>query len=206
MITRLAQQLSKQENYKILSGSIIPRPVAFVTTMEEEHGIINAAPFSFFNVVSSDPPCLMLSVGRKQGEMKDTARNAVAFQELVIHLTTEAIVEEVNKTAAPLASSISELSLTELQTVPSQLVKVPGIADALMRMECQLMQHIPVHNDAGEITTDLFLCRVLCYHLHEDVYDPVSGYVNDERIQAVARLAGNFYAKLGDRFTLERPL
>lgn len=205
MIKLLSEQLTAQEHYKLLSGAIVPRPIAFVTTLSTVNGAVNAAPFSFFNVVSSDPPCAIISIGRKQGKMKDTARNALANKELVIHITDESIAGEMNKTAAPLDADVSELSLTGLHTVPSDAIAVPGIQEARVRFECRLIQHIPIINDAGETTNDLLLCRVLCYHLREDVYDPATGYVNNARLQPVARLAGNDYSKLGERFSILRP-
>jgi flavin reductase (DIM6/NTAB) family NADH-FMN oxidoreductase RutF len=199
------EELSAKDNYKLMSGSIVPRPIAFVTTLSDHDGVINAAPFSFFNVVSSDPPLLSISVGRKNGVMKDTARNVLAHQELVVHICDESIIEEVNETAALLLPHESELERTRLTTVPSSMVSVPGVQEALIRMECKLYQHIPISNDAGIPVSDLLLVRIVQYHFSKQVYRADKGYILMDELKPVSRLAGNDYAKLGDRFTVIRP-
>lgn len=206
MYTLNPNDLTSRDNYKLMSGSVVPRPIAFVTTLSEDGSVVNAAPFSFFNVVSSDPPLLSISINRKDGVMKDTARNAIAGQELVVHICDESIVNEVNETAALLEPHESELERTSLSMVPSSVVAVPGIQEALIRMECRLYQHIPVSNDVGKPVTDLLLVRIVQYHFNEKVYDPAHHYILMDHLQPVSRLAGNDYAKLGERFTVVRPV
>ncbi|GGA46491.1 flavin reductase family protein [Paenibacillus physcomitrellae] len=211
----------EQDNYKLLIGSIIPRPIAFVTTIGED-GTVNAAPFSFFSVVSSSPPLLSVSVGRKGGVMKDTARNTVNRGELVIHIVDEDLAVEMNKTAAPLPPEQSELDLTALTTVPSKKVSVPGIREAKIRMECVLEQHIPIRRGSAaglgtdkaeaeaeledltseETVCDLLLVRVVQFHFDEEIYR--DGYIEAAALKPVSRLAGDDYAGLGDIFTLIR--
>ncbi|SDC72700.1 NADH-FMN oxidoreductase RutF, flavin reductase (DIM6/NTAB) family [Paenibacillus sp. CF095] len=205
MYTLDPREITGRDNYKLMSGSVVPRPIAFVTTLSDENGVINAAPFSFFNVVSSDPPLLSISIARKDGTMKDTARNVLAHQELVVHICDEAIITEVNETAAILEPHESELERTKLTTVPSTKVAVPGIQEALIRMECELYQHIPITNDEGKPTSDLLLVRIVQYHFSEQVYNPDKGYILMDHLKPVSRLAGNDYAKLGERFTVIRP-
>ncbi|MEW4428807.1 flavin reductase family protein [Paenibacillus pabuli] len=206
MYTLNPNDLTSRDNYKLMSGSVVPRPIAFVTTLSEDGNVVNAAPFSFFNVVSSDPPLLSISINRKDGVMKDTARNVIAGQELVVHICDESIVNEMNETAALLEPHESELERTSLTTVPSSVVAVPGIQEALIRMECRLYQHIPVSNDEGKPVTDLLLVRIVQYHFNEKVYDPAHHYILMEHLKPVSRLAGNDYAKLGERFTVVRPV
>ncbi|ALC83746.1 MULTISPECIES: flavin reductase family protein [Bacillus] len=201
-----ANDISAKDNYKILSGSVIPRPIAFVSSISLENQVVNAAPFSFFNVVSSNPPLLSISVQRINGEMKDTARNITNSKEFVIHLSDESIIEEINKTAASLPQDESELEQTSLSLVDSEKISVPGIREAKIRFECRLEQHLTFANDHNEETTDLIIGRVLCYHLHNQVYDPANGYILSEHLAPVCRLAGNDYAALGKKFTIERPL
>ncbi|WP_440119097.1 flavin reductase family protein [Paenibacillus sp. QZ-Y1] len=205
MYTLDPQELTGRENYKLMSGSVVPRPIAFVTTLSEDGSVVNAAPFSFFNVVSSDPPLLSISIARKNGVMKDTARNVLARKELVVHICDESIVEDMNETAAMLEPHESELERTNLTTVPSTVVSVPGIQEALVRMECQLYQHIPIANDEGKPVSDLILVRIKQYHYSEKVYDPATGYILMDQLKPISRLAGNDYAKLGERFTVIRP-
>ncbi|MGD0030534.1 MULTISPECIES: flavin reductase family protein [Paenibacillus] len=206
MYTLNPNDLTSRDNYKLMSGSVVPRPIAFVTTLSEDGSVVNAAPFSFFNVVSSDPPLLSISINRKDGVMKDTARNVIAGQELVVHICDESIVNEMNETAALLEPHESELERTSLTTVPSSVVAVPGIQEALIRMECRLYQHIPVSNDEGKPVTDLLLVRIVQYHFNEKVYDPAHHYILMDHLKPVSRLAGNDYAKLGERFTVVRPV
>ncbi|WP_339302764.1 flavin reductase family protein [Paenibacillus sp. FSL R5-0519] len=205
MYTLDPREITGRDNYKLMSGSVVPRPIAFVTTRSDENDVINAAPFSFFNVVSSDPPLLSISVARKDGMMKDTARNVLAHKELVVHICDEAIIAEVNETAAILEPHESELERTKLTTVPSTKVTVPGIKEALIRMECELYQHIPITNDDGKPMSDLLLVRIVQYHFSKEVYNPDKGYILMDHLKPVSRLAGNDYAKLGERFTIIRP-
>ncbi|MDK8190758.1 flavin reductase family protein [Paenibacillus sp. UMB7766-LJ446] len=205
MFTLDPRELTGRENYKLMSGSVVPRPIAFVTTLSQDGSVINAAPFSFFNVVSSDPPLLSISIARKEGVMKDTARNVLAMQELVVHICDEAIALDMNETAAMLEPHESELERTNLTTVPSSVVSVPGIQEALVRMECTLYQHIPISNDEGKPVSDLLLVRIVQYHFSENVYDPATKYILMDQLKPISRLAGNDYAKLGERFTVVRP-
>ncbi|KGP80513.1 MULTISPECIES: flavin reductase family protein [Paenibacillus] len=205
MFTLDPRELTGRENYKLMSGSVVPRPIAFVTTLSQDGSVINAAPFSFFNVVSSDPPLLSISIARKEGVMKDTARNVLAMQELVVHICDEAIALDMNETAAMLEPHESELERTNLTTVPSNVVSVPGIQEALVRMECTLYQHIPISNDEGKPVSDLLLVRIVQYHFSENVYDPATKYILMDQLKPISRLAGNDYAKLGERFTVVRP-
>lgn len=193
--------LSEKENYKFLIGSIVPRPIAFVTSVADD-GTINAAPFSFFNIVSSDPPLVSLSVQRKNGKKKDTAKNIVQSNEFVIHIVDETIVEEVNETAASLPPNESEITLTNFTTTPSLKIKVPGIRDSKIRMECTLERVIELggEHDNG---CDLLIGKVVHYHIDENLYD--KGRINHQALAAVSRLAGNNYAKIGEVFSIDRP-
>ena len=206
MHTLSATEMSAGQHYKLLSGSIVPRPIAFVTTLSSvDAGVVNAAPFSFFNVVSADPPLLSISVSRKNGEMKDTARNILHNRELVIHSTDEATLADINETAASLQADQSELKLTKFHVKPSEIVAVPGILEAKIRYECILHEHIPIMNDKGVITNDLILAKVVCYHISEEVYDTSTEYILIGSLKPVARLAGNEYAAIEKTFSIKRP-
>lgn len=206
MITVDPTELKGRDMYKLLTGSIIPRPIAFVTTTSTVNGTINAAPFSFFNVVSSDPPLISLSIGRRKGStMKDTARNAIKNGEMVVHISTEDMIEDINETAALLPAARSELELTELNIVESTKVSVPGILEAKVRFECQLEQHHEIKNDQGDTVIDFLMARIVYIHMDEKVYDPQRGYIVTESLRPVARLAGSDYAELGKVYSLTRP-
>ncbi|MFD1990582.1 flavin reductase family protein [Paenibacillus nicotianae] len=204
MITIDPTSITNIDNYKLITGSVIPRPIAFVTS-QSNTGVLNLAPFSYFNIVASDPPMLSISIVRKSGEMKDTARNVIENKELVVHIVHEELTEQMNHTAASLPSDQSELELTTLHTVPSEKIKVPGLEEALIRFECVLEQHVPISNDSGEIVQDLLLVRIICYHFDEKVVDAEHFYIWADVLKPVARLAGNNYAGLAQQFTIERP-
>lgn len=196
-----ADTLSKKQNYKLLSGSIIPRPIAFVTS-QDKSGHLNAAPFSFFNIVNSAPPMIMISTVRSEGERKDTSVNIEETEEFVVHITDETIVEEVNKTAAPIERKRNELERTNLTCIDSKLVSVPGIQQAKVRMECKLNRIIPL-GDPQE-GSDLIIGEVVMFHIDDDVYFEDSK-IDAQALAAVSRLAGNDYASLGETFTIVRP-
>ncbi|MGO1058288.1 flavin reductase family protein [Planococcus sp. FY231025] len=187
---------TERENYKLLVGSVIPRPIAFVTSMSAD-GIVNAAPFSYFNIVASDPPLLSVSVQSRAGALKDTARNAIETGEFVIHVVDESNVEEVNKTAASLPPGESEIDLTSLTLIDSEAVKVPSVKEAKVRFECRLEQAVELGG------TRLLIGRAVRFVIDESIFD--NGRINPEALKPVSRLAGINYAKLGDIFPLKRP-
>jgi len=193
--------ISERENYKFLIGSIIPRPIAFVTTLSEE-GVLNGAPFSYFNIVSSNPPMISLSIQRTEGRQKDTARNIASLKEFVVHIVDEQNVEKINKTAASLPPNQSEIELAGLTSIESVKVSVPGVKEAKVRLECLLEQSLELGgvNSPG---CDFIIGRVVQYHIEDDIY--AKGRIDPRGLAAVSRLAGANYAKIGDLFEIERP-
>ncbi|HDF8211282.1 TPA: flavin reductase family protein [Staphylococcus aureus] len=196
-----AQSLTARENYKLLIGSIIPRPIAFVTTLNQDTSV-NAAPFSFFNIVNNHPPMIAIAVQRVGGKRKDTALNIERTGDFVVHITDEDNVQDINETAAPLAYGDSELSRTELSLLTSTTIKTPGIKDAKMRFECKLSQMILL----GDVLdgADLIIGEIVTYHIDDSIYEG-DFKINPHALQVVSRLAGNDYAKLGGLFTIDRP-
>jgi len=197
------KELTARDNYKLLIGTIVPRPIAFVTTLGED-GTLNAAPFSFFNIVASDPPMISVSVQRKQGVQKDTARNAIAQGAFVVHIVDEDNVEAVNRTAASLPPDESEVALAGLTEAASSRIAVPGVTEAKVRMECVLESAVPLGGTGDTPACDLLIGRVVAFHLDEAIYK--GGYILADVLKPVSRLAGNDYAKLGEQFTIERPV
>lgn len=192
---------TNRDNYKLLIGTIIPRPVAFATTRSKD-GIINAAPFSYFNIVSSAPPMISIGVIRDTDEPKDTAKNIKEMKEFVVHIVDSDNVEEVIKTAMNLPYGESEMDLTKLTLVPSTKVKVPGIKESKVRFEVELEDIFEI-KDGEKIVTDLVIGRIVGFHILEDIlYD---GKIDPLKLDPVARLAGSNYSKLGEIFSLVRP-
>ncbi|THF84570.1 flavin reductase family protein [Cohnella fermenti] len=193
---------SERDNYKLLIGSILPRPIALVTTLSED-GVVNAAPFSYFNIVCSNPPLVSVSVQRRGGVPKDTARNAQASGHFVVHIVDEANVEAANAAAASLPADVSELETAGLTEVPSVKVAAPGIAEAKMRMECVLEHSFPLGGTEGAPHCDLLIGRVVCFHVADELLH--EGRIDVRKLSPVSRLAGSHYSKLGEIFALARP-
>jgi flavin reductase (DIM6/NTAB) family NADH-FMN oxidoreductase RutF len=192
---------TERENYKFLIGSIIPRPIAFVTTMSKD-GILNGAPFSYFNIVSSNPPMISLSIQRSEGRQKDTARNIIESKEFVVHIVDEQNVEKINKTAANLPTNQSEIELANLTPIKSAKISVPGVKEAKIRMECSLEQYIEL-GGLDSPGCDLIIGKVVQFHIENNIYE--NGRIDPIGLAAVSRMAGQNYAKIGETFTIERP-
>ncbi|MDE9828717.1 flavin reductase family protein [Staphylococcus delphini] len=199
-----ASELSKQQMYKFLIGSVVPRPIALITSQSEE-GLLNIAPFSFFNIVASEPALLSVAVNRKEGEMKDTARNILTTREAVVHVVTEDNVANANQTAAMLPPDESELARTTFTTTDSEMVSVPSLNESSIRFEVKLYQHVEIKNDRNENTSDLLLLEIQKMVIDEAIYHLENGHIDVENVKPVSRLAGNDYARLGETFTIERP-
>lgn len=196
------EELTEKEQKKLLIGSVIPRPIALVTTMSKA-GIINVAPFSYFNIVTYNPPMLSIAVQRVNGESKDTARNILENKEAVVHVVSEENVVAANKSAASLGPEESELEIAGFTAVPSKAIKLPGINEAKVRFETSLYESLVIYDKDNIATTDLLLLTVEHFHIDESVYH--DGYISAEKLRAVSRLAGSDYAEIGKVFTLKRP-
>lgn len=185
------------DNYKLLIGSIVPRPIAFVTSVDEG-GRVNAAPFSFFNIVNDQPPMVMFSCIRKEGGvMKHTARNIAATKEFVVHVVDEDNIAAINHTSINAPDGISELELAGLTPVPGQAVGVPRVQECKIAMECRLVQLVELGH------SDLIIGEVLGFYVEDELLH--SGRIDVLKLKPVSRLAGASYAAIGRMFELERP-
>ncbi|MGB6407428.1 MAG: flavin reductase family protein [Planococcus donghaensis] len=200
MISINPKQNSERDNYKLLVGSIVPRPIAFITT-QSNSGVVNGAPFSYFNIVSSNPPMVSVSIQRPAGKLKDTARNIYDTGEFVVHIVDDENVTKINETAASLPPSESEVEKVNLTLIPSTEISVPGVKESKVRMECRLVQAIPLGGDGPG--SDLFIGEVIQFHVDEEIYE--SGRIDPRGLGAVSRLAGANYARIGEIFSIERP-
>lgn len=205
MLFYSAKDLTTKQNYKFLTGSVIPRPIAWITTLNTETMVVNAAPFSYFNVVAKEPPLVSLSINRNNGNMKDTAHNLLQQNEGVIHLVNDQILADMNQTAASLPADESELAKSNLTIISSHEVAVPSIQEAPIRLEVRLHQYVPVKDHNQEITSDLFILEVLNYHFEETFFDQEKEYIDPLVFDPVARLAGNTYSHLARTLDLKRP-
>jgi flavin reductase (DIM6/NTAB) family NADH-FMN oxidoreductase RutF len=197
------KQQSKKDNYKLLIGTILPRPIAFVTSLTGE-GVVNAAPFSFFNAVATDPLMVSISCARKaSGEMKDTARNIMESKEFVVHVVDSTNVEMVNDTAVEFPPDVSEVEEVGFRLTPSVVVKVPRIMESKVHMECILHQILTFGGTTEAPNVDFIIGEVVQFHIADELYG--SGRINTELLDPVGRLAGTTYCKVGETFSMSRP-
>ena len=196
-----------QSIYKLMIGAIVPRPIAFVSSLDER-GVRNLAPFSYFTAVSADPPVVLFcpSVRREdpQRELrahKDTLLNVIATREFVVNVVTEAIAERMNETSAQVPPEVDEFALAGLTPLPSELVKPPRVAERPVQMECRLRQVIEVSDrPAGG---SIVLGEVIRFHVREDLVENFR--IDPDKLAAVGRMGGPTYVRTRDRFDLERP-
>lgn len=187
---------------KLLHATVVPRPIAWVTTLGK-HGQLNAAPFSFFNVVSTKPPMVCLGVGRRDnGEKKDTARNLLESRQMVINLVPYTLREPMNLTSADYPPDVDELALAGLRTVPSEKIAPPRVANSPVALECELFSHVePQENHF------VFIANVLGMHVHDPMMkDAARHHVSSESLDLIARMhGGGWYARTTDLFQMPRP-
>ena len=190
--------LDSRTQGKLLTGSITPRPIALVTTLGSKGA--NAAPFSFFNAIGSDPAMLMFSVSDKEGGAKDTYANIIEIPEFVVHIVSDAIREKMNVCATEYPRGVNEISEAGFTTLPSVKVRPPRIAEAPVAFECRLTQIL----DLGRAPHHVVIGEVVYYHYHEGIVDG-QFYVDTGKINPVGRLGGKgSYARITDRFEMAR--
>lgn len=200
-----ADKLTAKQNYKFLTGSVIPRPIAWITTMNKQNKLVNAAPFSYFNVVAKDLPLISLSINRKDNEMKDTAKNLLSQHEGVIHLVNDSVLKLMNQTAATLPSEKSELEGLDITLVDSRSIDVPAIKESPIRYEVKLHQHIEIKNHEQTTISDLFILEVLNYYFSKELFDAKKEYIDPIAFDPISRLAGNSYSHINKIMDIKRP-
>ncbi len=193
------KELTEKEVYKLLIGSVVPRPIAWVSTISTE-GVVNLAPFSFFNVASRNPPMLCISigpgVGEREGTEKDTLVNIPNQKEFFINVVPSSLGNEMQKTSENLPSDVDEFKAAGLTTIESSIVKPKRVKEAPIQMECQLEQIIQLGSDY------LVIGRMVRYHINDDYY--LGNYKVDlEKLQPLGRFAEN-YSESREFFSLPR--
>jgi flavin reductase (DIM6/NTAB) family NADH-FMN oxidoreductase RutF len=188
--------LDRRAAYKLMISLIVPRPIAWVSTISPE-GAHNLAPFSYFNGISSHPPVVMIAVGARRGERKDTWRNIQQTGEFVIHVVVPELVDAMVLTSGEFPPEVDEFKEAGVRPVPSTKVKPPRIAESPVSLECTLERIVEV---AG---TGLILGRVVLYHIREDLL--AQGSVDPRKLAPVARLGDDYYSHLGEVFQRSRP-
>ncbi|MCH9039475.1 MAG: flavin reductase family protein [Chloroflexi bacterium] len=190
------------ENFnRVLTGVVVPRPIAFVSSISPE-GIVNLAPFSFFNAVSYSPPTIVFSAARHAGwKEKDTLANIEATGEFVVNIVSEDIAEAMNSTAAEFPAEVDEFEIAGLTALPSDTVKSPRVAESPVNMECRLNQIVTIGE--GKSSHGLVIAEVVLLHIRDDV---INGHrIDQQRLKPVGRLAGNMYCTTLDTYEMIRP-
>jgi flavin reductase (DIM6/NTAB) family NADH-FMN oxidoreductase RutF len=199
IISMVPDQMDPRQAYRLLTSVVVPRPIAWVSTIGA-NGTLNLAPFSFFNAVGGEPPTVMFSVGLRRGETKDTLRNAQETGEFVLNLVDETLAAQMNTTSGEWAYEVNEFDIAGLTTLPSLDVRPPRVAGAKVAMEARVTQIVPV-NGTGNT---LVLGRILRYHVQEDLLRS-DGTVDALMLKPVARLSRDEYATIGRVFSMTRP-
>ena len=199
MVTIVPDDLPPREAYRLMISVVVPRPIAWVSTIGAG-GIRNLAPFSFFNAVGGAPPTVMVSIGRRAGQPKDTLRNIEETGEFVVNIVDETLATQMNHTSGDWPYEADEFDLAGLAVAPSIDVRPPRVAAAPVALEVRMTQIVPV----DETTYTIVLGRVLRYHIREGLLRP-NGMVDATLLKPIARLSGNEYATIGGVFSLARP-
>jgi len=195
-------QLAPRDAYAWMTGTILPRPIAWVSTVAQD-GRTNLAPFSFFQGITSNPPTLMFSpVNTRDGTKKDTVRNLEHVPEFVVNLVSYALAEQMNATAAMLPYGESEFERYGIAPMASERIRPPRVAAAPVAFECTV--HQVVHIGEGAFAANVVFGRILLAHVSDTVLDP-EGRPDAGKLDLVARLGGSGYARTTDRFELKRP-
>ena len=188
--------------YHALIGVVTPRPIAWVTTIDEQ-GRVNLAPFSFFNVFGANPPVVIFSPSlRRDGSKKDTLVNVEATGQFVVNAAAAPLAEQVNLTSAELPSGQSEAELANLTLVPSLRVRPPRVAESPAHLECVLLQVLPL--GGGQLSANLVIGEVVALHVADDALDE-RGRIDPHRLATIGRLGGDFYCRTTDLFEMKRP-
>jgi flavin reductase (DIM6/NTAB) family NADH-FMN oxidoreductase RutF len=190
-----ACDLSPEATYRLMSGIVVPRPIAWITTVSKD-GVVNLAPFSCFTFVSNKPPMIGVNIGRKAGKRKDTGANIHAQGEFVVNIGDASHMIAIHESSTEYPPDVSETELLGLDTLPCQTVRVPRLADAPVSMECKLERVISF----GQTGAEFFVGEVTAFHLRDGLVH--NGKVETRALNPVCRIGGPNYATLGEIFTL----
>ena len=201
-ITIDPQSTAPSDLYKLLIGAIVPRPIAFVSSISAE-GVLNLAPFSFFTAISANPPVIAFSpmVRGSDGLRKDTLRNIEATREFVVNVVSEDFIQQMNVCSAEFPPDVDEFAASGLTSVPSAKVKPPRVLESRVNMECRLLQIVTVSEKP--LGGSLVIGEVVLFHvagavIHDFKIDP-------DLLRPIGRMGGPTYTRVTDRFDLQRP-
>lgn len=189
--------LTPAQRYKLLCGCVVPRPIAWITTLEPS-GSVNAAPFSFFNAVSEDPVIVVVSINSRPGHgPKDTLRNIERTREFVVNIADEPLAEAMHRSSGDFPPGVSETTAIGLELEPCIVVAPPRIRRAPFSLECRLQQFVQIGTDRK-----LVIGEGLHLHFRDDIVDPATWRIREDSFFPIGRLYGDRYVHTRDRFSL----
>lgn len=192
----LGGDLAAAQSYRLLTGVVVPRPIAWITTRSAS-GVLNLAPFSAFTYVSTKPPMLGFNAGRREGRRKDTANNILATKEFVVHVVDERLLGRMHQSSVAHGPAISEVELLGLDWTASDRVSVPRLLAPRVAMECRL-HSVTAYGDTG---SEFIVGEVVVFHVEDQLIE--DGKIATARLGPVCRLAGPRYATLGPEITMQ---
>lgn len=188
-----------RDAYKLLSGLVVPRPIGWIGT-RRDNGTFNLAPFSFFNVVSTNPATVIFSGGRHSDRPKDSVTLAEAAGEFTVNIVSESVAAAMNVTAGSYTAQDDEFAIAGLTPIMGSEVRAPMVAESPANLECRVIEIL----DLGSVpTTRVVVGEVLVIHVDEHILDGTR--IDSDSLRAIGRMAGNSYIRTRDRFDLERP-
>jgi flavin reductase (DIM6/NTAB) family NADH-FMN oxidoreductase RutF len=193
--------MRKSDSYKLLASVILPRPIAWVVSRDAA-GVVNAAPFSFFNIVSSDPPLVAISIsGASDRKYKDTLENIRVRKEFVVHMVPEELAEAMNVTATNAPKGVDETELAGLELAECAVVDMPRIVGSPVALECQLYEVL----EPGGAST-IVLGRMVYAHVRESAFEDLERlHIDPAKMRLIGRMhGGGGYCTTRDVFTIER--
>ena len=191
-----------KEIHKLMIGSIVPRPIALISTVSEDK-VNNLAPFSYFNGVCSNPPTIMFAPARRgwDGSKKDTLINIQKNKQFVVNIISETFAEKMVMCSTDYASNVDEFKVSELTPVPSTKISPPRVEESKINFECELNKIIEI-GDGKAGSGFIIIGTVILFHINDEIYD--DGKINLNELQPLGRLAGDWYSRSNDQFQIIR--
>ncbi len=205
MITINPKDIPVPQLHGYLQSAISPRPIAFASTVDKD-GRINLSPFSFFNIVSTNPPILVFSPSRRvrDNTTKHTLQNILEVPEVVINIVSYSMVQQASLASVEFPKGVNEFIKSGFTEIPSQLVRPPRVGESPVSFECKVNQVMPMGTEGG--AGNLIICEILLMHFKEEIFDK-AGKIDPNKVDAVARMGGDYYCRaFGESiFTVPKP-
>lgn len=189
-----ASDLNPEQTYRLMSGIIVPRPIAWISSVNA-HGVVNLAPFSCYTFVSNQPPMIGVNIGRKAGQRKDTGRNIMESGHFVVNIADETLLDPLHESAQEHPPEVSEADLLGLPVIPGVVVATPRLSAAPISLECRLHSVTPFGNTGAEF----FVGEVVMFHIREGLMQ--DGKIDTPTLRPICRIGGPNYASLGEIIT-----